>query len=232
MIFQVGDKSGVYCIDGAGQARVYYVAPEATLIDAGEPEKAGKILSSLANIGVQPLHVKRIILTHHHYDHVGSVWELKRRTGAHVYAHHRDADYISGKRLRRPPRQWSGRIMFGLMSLFGARNVPGLEVDHRLQDGDVIGGFSVVHTPGHTPGHICLLRNGYFFTGDLLFAKASGFNETPHLFTADVPTSRESIRNVALLKFDAVLPAHNPPVVFGAQNKLRELANRLGPLPQ
>ena len=111
MIFQVGDKSGVYCIENAGRARVYYVAPEATLIDAGEPGKADKILSALANIGVQPLHVKRIILTHHHYDHVGSVWELKRRTGAQVIAHHRDTEYVSGKRLRRPPRQFSGRSL-------------------------------------------------------------------------------------------------------------------------
>jgi hydroxyacylglutathione hydrolase len=231
MIFQVGDKSGVYCIESAGHARVYFVAPEATLIDAGEPGKADKILSALANIGVQPLHVKRIILTHHHYDHVGSVWELKRRTGAQVVAHHRDAEYVSGKRLRRPPRQFTGRVLFGLMSLFGARNVPGVQVDQRLQDGDTVGSFSVVHTPGHTPGHICLLRDGYLFTGDLLLAKASGFAETPHVFTADVPTSRESIRKVAALKFDAVLSSHNPPVVFGAQNKLRDLANKLGMMP-
>src|SRR5512143_2540767 len=111
MIYQVGDKSGVYCIEGEGSARVYYVAPEATLIDAGMPDKADRILSALANIGVQPLHVKRIILTHHHYDHVGSVWELKRRTGAQIVAHHRDAEYIAGKRPRRPPRQLSGRVM-------------------------------------------------------------------------------------------------------------------------
>lgn len=231
MIFQVGDKSGVYCIESAGSARVYFVAPEATLIDAGEPGKADKILSALANIGVQPLHVKRIILTHHHYDHVGSVWELKRRTGAQVAAHHRDAEYVSGKRQRRPPRQFSGRIIFGFMSLFGARNVPGVEVDRRLQDGDTVGNFSIVHTPGHTPGHICLLRDGYLFTGDLVLAKASGFGETPHVFTADVPTSRESIRKVAQMKFDAVLSSHNPPVVFGAQSKLCDLANKLGMMP-
>lgn len=229
MIYQVGDHSGVYCIESAGSARVYFVgAPEFTLIDAGMPGTAGKILSALANIGVQPLHVKRIILTHHHYDHVGALWELKRRTGAQIIAHHRDAEYIAGKRLRRAPRQFSGRVIFGLMNLFGARNVPGIEVDRRVSDGDTIGGFTVVHTPGHTPGHICLLRNGYLFCGDLLTAKASAFSETAHLFTADVPTSRESIRKAAQLEFEAILSSHHPPVVFGAMNKVRALAEKLG----
>ena len=231
MIYQVGDHSGIYCIEGAGNARVYYVAPEATLIDAGMPGNADKIISALANIGVQPLQVKRIILTHHHYDHVGSVWELKRRTGAQIIAHHRDAEYISGKRHRRPPRQLSGRLMFGVMSLFGTRNVPGVEVDRRVQDADRVGNFSIVHTPGHTPGHICLLRDGFLFTGDLCIAKAGAFGETPHLFTADVPTSRVSIRKVADLNFNAVLSSHHPPVIFGAMDKLRELANKLGKLP-
>lgn len=232
MIYQVGDHSGVYCIESAGSARVYFVgAPEFTLIDAGMPDKADKILSALANIGVQPLHVKRIILTHHHYDHVGSLWELKRRTGAQVIAHHRDADYISGKRQRRAPRRFTGRLVFGLMNLFGTRNLPGVEVDRRVNDGDTIGAFTVVHTPGHTPGHICLLRNGYLFSGDLLMAKASAFSETPHVFTTDVPTSRASIRQVARLEFEAILSSHHPPVVFGAMGKVRVLAEKLGTLP-
>ena len=64
MIFQVGDKSGVYCIESAGSARVYFVAPEATLIDAGEPGKADKILSALANIGVQPLQTVDKVVSH------------------------------------------------------------------------------------------------------------------------------------------------------------------------
>ncbi len=228
MIFQVGDKSGVYCIENAGSARVYYVAPEATLIDAGLPGKADKIISALANIGVQPLQVKRIILTHHHYDHVGSVWELKRRTGAPVFAHHRDAEYIAGKRVRRPPRQLSGRIMFSLINLFGVRNVPSVEVDRRLNDGDRIGGFTIIHTPGHTPGHICLLWNEYLFTGDLFQANAGAFSETPHVFTADVPTSRMSIRAITQFDFQVVCSAHHAPYVFGAAERVRELANQLG----
>jgi len=231
MIFQVGDHTGVYCIENAGSARVYYVAPEATLIDAGMPGKADKIIRALANIGVQALHVKRIIITHHHFDHVGSLWELKRRTGAHIYAHQRDADYISGNRPRRPPRHFAGRVMYALMDAGFTRHVQPVEVDQRVNDGDRIGGFTVIHTPGHTPGHICLLREGYLFCGDLLLATPGEFRETPHIFTADVPTARASIRMIAKLNFDVILAAHNPPHVFGAAERVRELADKLGMLP-
>lgn len=229
MIFQVGDKSGVYCIEGAGSARVYFCgAPDYALIDAGMPRKADQILSALASIGVQPLQVKRIILTHHHWDHVGSLWELKRRTGAKVVAHARDSDYITGKRIRRAPRQPLGRLVYSLFGLFGARDLPSVDVDTIVNDGDRIGSLCVIHTPGHTPGHICLLRQGYLFSGDLLMASAGAFGETPHIFTADLATSRASICKVAALSFEAILSAHKPPYVFGAAEKVRELAGRLG----
>ncbi|MBI5650827.1 MAG: MBL fold metallo-hydrolase [Chloroflexi bacterium] len=231
MIYEVGTRSKVYCIESAGNARVFFVgAPEYTLIDAGIPGKADKILSALAQIGVQPLQVKRIILTHHHWDHVGSLWELKKRTGAEIVAHLRDAEYITGKRVRRAPRRALGRLAYTLFTLFGAHDVQSVEVDRRVNDGDPIGGFSVVHTPGHTPGHICLLRDGYLFSGDLLQATAGEFRETAHIFTADVPTARASIRRVAELEFQFILSAHHPPHVFGSTDKVRALAHKLGTL--
>jgi hydroxyacylglutathione hydrolase len=233
MIYQIGDKSSIYCIEGAGQARVYYVgAPDFTLIDAGMPGKADQIISALAQIGVQPLQVKRIILTHHHWDHVGSLWELKKRTGAEIIAHARDADYITGRRPRRAPRRLPGRVMYSIMGLVGARNVSTVDVDRQVSDGDTIGTFTVVHTPGHTPGHICLLRGDSLFSGDLLLATSPSFRETPHMFTADVPTSRASIRKVAGLEFQAILSSHSPPYVFRASERVRALASKLGTLPE
>jgi hydroxyacylglutathione hydrolase len=229
MVYQVGDKSGIYCIESAGQARVYFVAaPENALIDAGMPGKADQIISALAQIGIQPLQVKRIILTHHHWDHVGSLWELKKRTGAEIIAHSRDADYVSGKRPRRAPRRLPGRVMYALFGLVGARNVSSVEVDRCVNDGDKIGAFTVVHTPGHTPGHICLLRGDSLFSGDLLLATSPAFHETPHMFTADVPTSRMSIRKVAGLEFQAILSSHSPPYVFRAAERVRALASKFG----
>jgi glyoxylase-like metal-dependent hydrolase (beta-lactamase superfamily II) len=233
MIYQVGDKSGVYCIEGAGSARVYFVgAPDYALIDTGVPGKADRIISALALIGIQPLQVKRIILTHHHWDHVGGLWEIKRRTGAPVLAHPRDAEYITGKRARRAPRRPLGRLIYAAFGLFGARDLPNVEVDQLINDGDTVGSLTVVHTPGHTPGHLCFLRGDYLFSGDLLRATSPAFRETPHVFTADVPTSRASIRKVAEMEFQAILSSHHPPYVFRASERVRALASKLGMIPE
>ncbi len=228
LIYEVSDKSGVYCIEGTGAARVFYVAPEFTLIDTGMPGKANQVLSGLAQIGVQPLMVRRIILTHHHWDHVGGLWEVRKATGAQILAHPSDADYISGKRMRRPPRHPVARLMTEAMALLGRRQLPFVDVDRLLKDREQVGSFTVIHTPGHTPGHICLLRGDILFSGDLLTASAGGFSETPHVFTADVRTSRASIRKVATFDFEAILASHNRPYVYGAAHRVRELANRLG----
>jgi glyoxylase-like metal-dependent hydrolase (beta-lactamase superfamily II) len=75
------------------------------------------------------------------------------------------------------------------------------------------------------------LRDGYLFSGDLLQATPGEFRETPHIFTADVPTARASIRMISKLNFDVILSAHNPPHVFGAADRVRELADKLGMVP-
>lgn len=231
MIFQVGDHSGIYCIDNAGPARVFYVSDERTVVDTGVPGSVDKILSGLAQIGVSPLQVKRIIVTHHHADHVGSLFELRKRTGAPVVAHPLDAEFINGKRARRAPKGAIGKLMFGTMSLLGMNRLPNVEVDRCVEDGDQVGGFQVIHTPGHTPGHICLLYDKYLFSGDLLLATPGAFEETSHLFTGDLALSRQSIVKVAQLKFDSLLSSHRPPYAFGAAEKMRELAQKLEASP-
>ncbi len=229
MIYEIGKTSGIYCIEGIGNARAYFVgAPDFALIDTGVPGKANAIVSALAQIGIQPLQVKRIILTHHHWDHVGSLWELQKITHAEVCAHPRDADYITGKRLRRSPRQPLARVLYGLFSLLGAQKLPPVRVERLLNEGDHIGSFTVIHTPGHTPGHICLLRGDYLFAGDLLFATAGGFRETPHIFTADVKTSRLSIAHIAELNFQVILVGHQPPHVVKSAERVRELVRKIG----
>lgn len=228
MILQVGDHSGIYCIDNVGPARVYYVKAEHTLIDAGLPGNVDKILAGLAQIGVSPLEVKRLILTHHHTDHVGNLFELKKRTGAQVVAHALDAEYISGRRQRRPPKSIFGKLLFGVAELMGMGRLPNVDVDRVVEQGDVVGGFHVIHTPGHTPGHICLLYGKYLFSGDLVQALPGAFEESPRMFAGDVPLSRKSIGKAAKLEFDSLLSAHRPPYAFGAQEKMRDLAKQLG----
>lgn len=230
MIFQVGDNSGIFCIENVGPARAYYVAAEHTVIDTGLPGNIDKILSGLAQVGVSPLQVKRIIVTHHHVDHVGNLFELKKRTGAQVVAHALDAEYINGRRQRRAPKPILGKLMHGFFSVMGMGQLPNVDVDRVVEDGDEVGGFTVIHTPGHTPGHICLLYGKHFFSGDLLQATSGAFEETPGMFTGDIALARASIVKAAKLEFDSLLSAHRPPYVAGAAEKVRELAKQLGTL--
>lgn len=226
MIYQVGADTGVYCIEGAG-ARVYFIArPEPMLVDAGAPGHAETIFRALAQVGVQPIHLKKIILTHHHLGHVGSLGALKRRSGAIALAHYADAPYITGKRPRRQPRHPVERVFQSAVGLVALPDAP-VDVEWRLDDGAEINGWRVLHTPGHTPGHICLWRGEMLISGDLLLATAGAFRELPHSSITDVVTSRVSIRRAAELPFTAILPGHNPPYVFNARTKVQELTARL-----
>jgi glyoxylase-like metal-dependent hydrolase (beta-lactamase superfamily II) len=176
---------------------------------------------------VQPIQLRKIILTHHHIGHVGGLAEIKRRSGAATFAHIADAPYIAGKRPRRLPRHPVERAFHTAVARVGLADPPGVEIDRRLEDDSEINGWHVVHTPGHTPGHICLLRDKFLISGDLLQASAGGFREMPEATTSDVVTCRASIRRVATLEFDVIMPGHNPPYVLHASDKVRDLAVRL-----
>ncbi|MGB8648576.1 MAG: MBL fold metallo-hydrolase [Anaerolineae bacterium] len=227
MIYEIGGGTGVYCIEGAGP-RVYYVAyPEPMLIDTGGPGQTEIVLRALAQIGVQPISIRRIVLTHHHLGHVGGVAELKRRSGANVYAHVADIPYISGRLRRRAPRNRVERVLNSAVAWTGVMDVPPARIEKPVDEGMVVNGWQILHTPGHTPGHICLLRDRMLISGDLLQASAGGFREMSLSSIADIPASRASIAKIANLSFDAILSAHHAPYVMNANGKVQELAARL-----
>ncbi len=226
MIYEIGKGTGVYCIEGAGP-RVYFIArPEPMLVDTGSPGRAEEVLRDLARIGVQAIHIKKIILTHHHVGHAGGLAVIKRKSGARVFAHGADVPYIMGKVRRRPPKRPVERVFQSAVAWVGYADPPPVIVERRLEDAEEINGWRVIHTPGHTPGHICLLRGEMLISGDLLLASAGGFREMPFTSIADLETSRISIERVAALQFNAILPGHNPPHVFEASTRVQELAAR------
>lgn len=228
MIYEIDKGAGIFCSEGAG-CRVYFIArPEPMLIDAGAQGRGDAILRDLASIGVQPIHVRKIILTHHHLGHTGGLWLLKRRTGAQTMAHKADAPYITGRRPRRAPARRAVERAFHSAIVkvgFGDAMVVALERD--LDEGDEINGWRVIHTPGQTPGHICLHKRDILISGDLLSASAGGFRTAPPHTIIDPPAYARSLRAVAKLDFEMILPAHNPPYVVDAANKVRTLVENL-----
>ena len=129
-----------------------------TLIDTGLPRHEKTILAYVASLGKSARDVKRIILTHSDFDHVGSLAALHKLTGARTYASQIEADAIAAGKPSRIPKIPKGsiirRLRFLRMRLFV--KVAPFQVDEILKDGQilpVLGGLRVVETPGHTPVH-------------------------------------------------------------------------------
>lgn len=174
-LMQVAD--GIFKVEGVRIANVYLVATGdgLLLLDTGMPGNARRILSFVDGIGRKPSDLRDIVLTHCDIDHIGSVAELKRLTGARVAIHERDAPVLSGE--KRP--QKGGLVMVALYRLLRFRPVA---PDLRLRDGDTIGGLQVMHVPGHTAGSIALVRDdGVVFSGDALLSDKDGNVRPPDL---------------------------------------------------
>jgi len=138
---------------------------EAVVIDPGGD--ADLILRILERNG---LHLNYIINTHGHIDHIGANAEIKGATNCKVLIHKED------EKLLKDP-------LLNLSSLFMKDTSLCEKADRLLDDGDTIKfgniNLEVIHTPGHTPGGICLKMDECLFTGDTLFASSIGRTDLP-----------------------------------------------------
>jgi glyoxylase-like metal-dependent hydrolase (beta-lactamase superfamily II) len=108
---------------------------------------------------------------------------------------------------------------------------PPANIEIEVEDGDdlpVAGGIKIIHTPGHTPGSICLYlkQEGLVFTGDLL-ARRLGVKLPSMVFTADIPQEISSIRKLAELDFETACFGHGFPLRKDAGKKVAEFASKL-----
>jgi len=185
----------------------YLVGDETTkegmLIDPGAEAEALK-----EEIGKAELNIKLIVLTHGHIDHIGAVAALKEATGAEFAYHAQEADTIQG-------RMETYAVM--------GREVPEVpQADRLLQGGDTleVGGlrFTVLHTPGHSPGGICLVGNGVLFSGDTLFNFSIGRTDIPG---GNIVQLLNSIHTKLLVLPDStiVLPGHGPQTTIGQERQ-------------
>ena len=129
--------------------------------------ETGRILTETHRLGYRVTH---IINTHGHSDHTAGNEAIKSATGAKILIHDLDADRL-------------GKVVHRTFSrILGGKGSPAPDV--LLNDNDLIRigagiNLKVVHTPGHTPGSMCLYTNGHIFTGDTLFVGAVGRTDLP-----------------------------------------------------
>ena len=151
----------------------------------------------LSAVSLSDCKVKYIILTHGHFDHMHSLADLKKATGAPVYIHKNDEKCLTDP-------------AFSLYSYFGYPETVFDAADVLLEGGEVLplgdDSISVIHTPGHTPGCICLLCGESMLTGDTLFADNIGRCD---LWGGSYATIRQSLKR--LRDYDGtltILPGH------------------------
>lgn len=203
------------------------------LIDTGAPNSAGEILNAAAILGLQPEQLRHIVLTHHHADHAGSLAALRLRTPAVASAHPLDADLIRrGTAVRPTLKPGPSALSQALVRLFGASGSapyePGI-VEGEANDGDLLpiaGGLRVIHTPGHSAGHIALLavRHGVLFAGD---ACANMFGLGPSIMYEDAAEGMGSLARLATLDFEAVCFGHGRAITRDAAGRFRRRWARL-----
>jgi glyoxylase-like metal-dependent hydrolase (beta-lactamase superfamily II) len=170
----------VYLVTGVIANAFLLVDPDGlTLIDAGLPNSAGKILGYLRRLGYQPSDMKRILITHADMDHIGGLARLQAATGARVAAGEAEAEAIrAGDSSRSLSRNGLLGALMGAVSLVAKpRPCP---VDEILVDGQdlpILGGLRVLATPGHTPSHISLWQaeRKLLFSGDSVVVRADHF---------------------------------------------------------
>ena len=163
------------------------------VIDPGDcPEQ---VLQATEEAGVK---IDSVLLTHGHFDHVGAVKELASETGCQVYIHPDD--------LSMPPMMTAGPLYYTKTYAEGTQlKLAGLDI-------------AVLHTPGHTPGSVCLLIGDTMITGDTLFAGSCGRTDLPG---GDWATIRASLNRLAAIEANLwVLPGH------GGTSQLREEIGR------
>ncbi len=198
-----------------------------TLVDTGMPGQADAIAAALAELGLGVADLRRIILTHQDIDHIGSLQDLARASGAAVLAHRVEAPFINGERT---PRFATPEMLAARPELRPAveRFTP-TPVDELLQHDDrrnLAGGVRVVFTPGHTIGHISLYmeRTKTLISGDALTASGGQLHGPNPAATPDMLSATTSVQALAALDVATIVCYHGGVVSDDAGGQLRRVA--------
>jgi len=197
-----GSPSETWARANLGFVSAYVVARggQATVIDTGVEGSEGDIEAVLAAQGLGWGEVGDVILTHSHPDHIGSAAAIAQAAPDAMF-HAGEADV---------PAIDIGRTVAGLV------------------DGDTVFDLNILHTPGHTPGHVCVLdkANSILMTGDALTGEDGKVGLPNREFTPDYEEALRSVKYLGTLDFTTAYFGHGEPVTGGASEATRALAEQ------
>lgn len=232
-------------------ANVYFVGTKGSpwfLVDAGTPGYCDRIQNAAIGLFGEDAPPEFILLTHGHFDHSGSAWELAEAWHVPIYAHYLEAPYLTGQSPYPPKDPTVGGAMAFLSRFFPTKSTrlqPHLR--ELPQNGEVPGHpeWQWLFTPGHAPGHISLydsarrvlLAGDAFATADLdsligLITQRQQISRSPAPFTCDWVAARNSVQSLANLQPYVVGCGHGSPMSGSdVASELNDLAVNF-PMPE
>ena len=208
---------------------IYAVRSEGViLIDGGDPHKIGNLKRGLERASIKLEEINLILLTHGHWDHIGSTKDIQALTGARVLMHQKDMHFLDEIHPSQPPgfTLWGKVIIEGLKLYTSYMHIPTFEVDIVAGDDEIslaeygIPG-KVVYTPGHSWGSVSvLLDGGQAFVGDLAMNMfPMRFHPGLPIFGDDIQIVKKSWQKLLVMGAKTVYPAHGKPFPVEILNK-------------
>ena len=218
---------------GRTSATLIETSGSPVLIDLGWKWSYDRLKKSLRALGYHLDDVSLAAVTHYHPDHSGGMRSFRKRTGKNVAVHVAEAGiYTSEVPMPAIMRGWRGAfgMLNPLINLFGKSLSP---ADILLQGNEFLPAtmdIEVIHTPGHTPGSVSFYipAKETLIVGDAMMHRR-GKLYPPHIaFSHDKSSALDSIRKLAQYDCSVVCFSHYPPLVTGAQSRIKELIASLG----
>lgn len=195
MVIQMED---IVVIEGKGYDSNIYIF-EDVIVDTGTGDNIGYVKDAMKMASLTVDDLSLIVNTHNHYDHIGG----NRFFDLEVAMHREDAIALEMEDDNAT-----------VASMFG-KSIKGMKVTRKLEEGDFIHDFQVLHTPGHTRGGICLYNGETLISGDTVFA-GGGFGRMD--IGGDVGDMKESLERLNNLDVKYLLPGHGPWVDDGSNH--------------
>jgi len=204
-----------------GVGRCYVIQGERTImIDAGGPRQVTHFRTALEALTIDPRSIRLIVITHGHWDHIGSARDIQEMTGARIAMHHREEDWLEKSMIVLAPAVtlWGQLFKTIMIPFLPLVHFPATDVDVVLgNEGMSLADYGIpgkiIYTPGHSMGSVSVLLNtGDAFVGDLAM---NGFPLRPGpglpIFAEDIEKVKASWRHLLAEGARTVYPAHGKP---------------------